>query len=195
MIHSVIVWKDVIKQLCFVVLDVQCFRNDARCFVANFSGCLCSWSKGPIFRAFYICFCVVFLPWHCATSSWGCVLESSLAVSEDDLYQKFQLVFPACTVTHASDASHALESSSRSGSFYHKVDSTKHSTLTWIEWSTTDQIRTPTVYCKSVLALDTEHCFTGHLGVNKTYRHTLWHFCWRGLMWDVVQHCKSFHIF
>ena len=62
------------------------------------------------------------------------------------------------------------------------------------EWCIVYQIVIPPIYRKDVLVLAHDTPFSGHLGIEKTYRKVLSHFYWPGLHGDVKKFCRTCHV-
>ena len=62
------------------------------------------------------------------------------------------------------------------------------------EWCIVYQIVIPPIYRKDVLVLAHDTPFSGHLGIEKTYRRVLNHFYWPGLHGDVKKFCRTCHV-
>ena len=56
------------------------------------------------------------------------------------------------------------------------------------------QVVVPSVYRPHVLSIAHESKWSGHLGVNKTYKLILKHFFWPGLKTDVAKFCRCCHV-
>uniref|UniRef100_A0A1A8HXS3 Gypsy retrotransposon integrase-like protein 1 n=1 Tax=Nothobranchius kuhntae TaxID=321403 RepID=A0A1A8HXS3_NOTKU len=62
-----------------------------------------------------------------------------------------------------------------------------------MEWGLVKQIIVPSSYREHVVSLAHESDWSGHLGVNKTYKLLLQHFFWPGMKKDVATFCKQCH--
>uniref|UniRef100_A0A7N8YKI4 Gypsy retrotransposon integrase-like protein 1 n=2 Tax=Mastacembelus armatus TaxID=205130 RepID=A0A7N8YKI4_9TELE len=62
------------------------------------------------------------------------------------------------------------------------------------EWGHVTQVVLPQSFRQQVLSLAHESCWSGHLGITKTYHHILQHFFWPGLKQDVGKFCRSCHV-
>ncbi len=63
------------------------------------------------------------------------------------------------------------------------------------EWNVVYQVVVPSIFHQQVLTLAHDHLLSGHLGVTKTYNRVLQHLFWYGLKRDVVQFCKTCHVY
>ena len=61
------------------------------------------------------------------------------------------------------------------------------------EWRVHYQIVVPKQYRQDILSLAHENLFEGHFGVTKTCDKILCHIFWPGLIYDVMEFCKSYH--
>uniref|UniRef100_A0A3Q3MQZ4 Gypsy retrotransposon integrase-like protein 1 n=1 Tax=Mastacembelus armatus TaxID=205130 RepID=A0A3Q3MQZ4_9TELE len=61
------------------------------------------------------------------------------------------------------------------------------------EWRHVTQVVLPQSYRQPVLRVAHENCWSGHLGITKTYQNILQHFFWPGLKQDVANFCRSCH--
>lgn len=62
------------------------------------------------------------------------------------------------------------------------------------EYNHVYQVVVPSVFRKHVLTITQESSWSGHLGVNKTYKLILRYFFWPGLKSDVAKFCRSCHV-